>query len=92
MLEIAWPLQKAQCERVAIASDGSRSRLLEFAHLFGRFVVATCLLLVGTYLIYGFGAGYMWLLGVRTPLNFAVSPILVVGLVLVVWMLASRPL
>ena len=92
MLEIARTLQKAQHEPVAGASDGSRSPLMESAGLFGRLVMATCLLLVGVYFIYAFGAGYFGRFAVPAPFNFAVAPILLVGLVLVLWKLVPRRL
>jgi len=63
-----------------VAKKGHISRPLWL--LFG-FLGSIALLVAGTVVIYGFGAGYFYRLhlSVPTPLNFAVTPVLLAGLV-----------
>jgi hypothetical protein len=48
------------------------------------------ILVLGTSLIYAFGAGYFGHFAVPTPFNFVVAPVLLLGLLRVVWELVSR--
>jgi hypothetical protein len=54
--------------------------------------VAGLALVFGTWLIYGFGAGYFGPLAVPTPLNFVVAPVMLLGLILVLWTFVARRL
>ena len=92
VLDLAPPLRRAKHERVARASVGSHDALMELAPFLGRLIVAACLLLVGTVLIYGFGAGYFGWFAVPAPLNFVVASALLLSLALVPWRFVTRRL
>jgi hypothetical protein len=55
---------------------------VSLARAFVRGLVASLALALGTLLIYGFGAGYFEVLAVPTPLNLAVAPAMLLGLIL----------
>jgi hypothetical protein len=53
-------------------------------------LVAGLMLVVGALLIYAFGAGYFGDFAVPTPLNFIAAPLLLLGLLLVLWRFVTR--
>lgn len=71
-------------------SGGSRPALVSFALAVAYGVAAGVILVLGTSLIYAFGAGYFGHFAVPTPFNFVVAPVLLLGLLRVVWELVSR--
>lgn len=75
---------------VARLSHGAPSPQVSLARAFVRGLVAGLALALGTLLIYGFGAGYFEALAVPTPLNFAVAPVMLLGLILLLWRFVAR--
>ena len=62
--------------------------------MLARLGVAATALLVGAYVLYGFGAGYFWALGIGlpTPLNVVATVVLAAGLLWGVGRFLRRPL
>ena len=63
--------------------DETRRHVSKALWLLFGFFGSIALLVVGAVLIYGFGAGYFYRLHlwVPTPLNFALTPVLLAGLI-----------
>jgi len=63
--------------------DETRRHVAKALWLLFGFFGSIALLVVGAVLIYGFGAGYFYRLHlwVPTPLNFALTPVLLAGLI-----------
>jgi formate/nitrite transporter FocA (FNT family) len=76
--------------RVAKLSGSPPSAQASLARAFVRGLLAGLMLVFGTLLIYGFGAGYFGTLAVPTPLNFVVAPVMLLGLILVLWRFVAR--
>jgi hypothetical protein len=75
---------------VTNAPSGAPAEQVSLARAFVLGLVAGLTLVVGTLLIYAFGAGYFGHFAVLTPLNFIVAPLLLLGLVLVLWRFVTR--
>jgi formate/nitrite transporter FocA (FNT family) len=76
--------------RVAKLSGSPLSAQASLARTFVRGLLAGLILVFGTLLIYGFGAGYFGTLAVPTALNLVVAPVMLLGLILVLWRFAAR--
>jgi formate/nitrite transporter FocA (FNT family) len=73
-------------------SGGAPGARVSLARAFVRGAVAGLTLASGAMLIYGFGAGYFRDFAVPTPLNFVVAPVMLLGLILVLWRFVVRRL
>jgi hypothetical protein len=89
-------IRRAACARsghyalVAKLPGGAPSAQVSLARAFVCGLVAGLALAFGTLLIYGFGAGYFGALAVPTPLNFVVAPVMLLGLIIVLWRFVAR--
>jgi hypothetical protein len=75
---------------VTNAPGGAPPEQVSLARAFVLGLVAGLTVVVGSLLIYAFGAGYFGDSAVPTPLNFIVAPLLLLGLVLVLWRFLTR--
>jgi formate/nitrite transporter FocA (FNT family) len=94
MEPVATPTAPDRCQSVRVAKLSSipPSAQVSLARAFVRGLVAGLMLVFGTLLIYGFGAGYFGALAVPTPLNFVVASVMLLGLILVLWRFVVRRL
>lgn len=76
--------------RVAKLSGSALGAQVSLTRAFLRGLVAGLTLAFGSLLIYGFGAGYFEALAVPTPLNFVIAPVMLLGLILVLWRFVAR--
>ena len=81
-----------QSVRVKYASNGAPGEQASLARAFVLGLGAGLALAVGALLIYGFGAGYFGASQFPTPLNFVVAPMLLLGLMVVLWRFLVRRL
>ncbi|MGH7665567.1 MAG: hypothetical protein ACRENI_14955 [Gemmatimonadaceae bacterium] len=72
------------------APGGAPTEQVSLARAFVLGFVAGLTLVVGALSIYAFGAGYFGDFAVPTPLNFVAAPLLLLGLVLVLWRFITR--
>ena len=82
--------RSGQSVRVTNAPGGAPGERVSLARAFALGLVAGLTLVFGALLIYAFGAGYFGDFAVPTPLNFVVAPLLLLGLVRVLWMFVTR--